>query len=78
MIPGGKSGPSLVAVSALNVPAKIKPFPTSLNFTSGPSITDAHRPYIIIVPVQSTAVRALAKGATWNSVQDVVFSGVRV
>ncbi len=77
MTPGGKSGPILAAVSVFVVLATIKPFPANCNFTSGPSFAFARRPYIMIVPVQSTAVRAQAKGATWKAVQDEIFSGVR-
>ena len=77
MTPGGKSGPIFVAVSAFYIPANIRPFPANCNFTPGSSFAFARRPYIMIVPVQSTAVRAQAKGATWKAVQDEVFSGVR-
>ena len=75
--PGGKSGPILAAVSAFFVLANIKPFPANCNFTPGSSFAFARRPYIMIVPVQSTAVRAQAKGATWKAVRDEIFSEVR-
>ncbi len=77
MVAGGKSGPLLLAASALYFLAAIKSFPINCNFTSGPYIDFAHRPYIIVVPVHSTAVRALVKGAIWKAVQDEISSGVR-
>ena len=77
MIPGGKSGPSLVAVSASYVLANIPPSPANCNFTSGSTIAVSHWPYIMIVPVRTAALRKLAKGATWKVVQDEIFFGVR-
>ena len=78
MIPGGKSGPFLVAVSASDIPLKISTFPANLNFTPGPYIAVAHRPYIMVVPVQSAAACTQTKGTTWNSAQDALFSGAPV
>ena len=78
MVPGGNSGLIPVAVSAFYIPQNIGPLPASCNFTPGPSIAVAHRPYIIIVPVKSAAIRAQAKGATWKAVREEILSGVRV
>ena len=78
MIPGGKSGPVLAAASAFYIPQKIGPLSAGCNLTSGSPHANAHRPFIMIAPVQSAAARAQTKGATWKAFQDVVFSGVRV
>jgi hypothetical protein len=67
-----------VAVSAFYIPQNISHFTANFDFTPGPPIAVAHRPYIIIVPVKSAAIRAQAKGATWNTVREEIFSGVRV
>lgn len=78
MIPGGKSGLFPVAVSAYYIPQNISTIPANRSFISGPPIAVAHRPYIIVVPVKSAAIRTQAKGAIWKAVQDETLSGVRV
>jgi hypothetical protein len=74
---GGISCSILVAVSALLAFAIIKHLPANCIVTPQSRYACAHRPFNIGTSIQSAAVRAPAKGATWKAVRDELFFKVR-